>query len=37
VITQNCYDSILATGIELPEWFRHPNGQHVTMGKLQDS
>src|SRR6266545_1519217 len=34
VITQNCYDSIIATGIELPEWFRHPNGQHVTMGKL---
>jgi hypothetical protein len=34
VITQNCHDSILATGIELPEWFRNPNGQHVTMGKL---
>ncbi len=34
VITQNCYDSIIATGIELPEWFRHPNGQHVTMGEL---
>ena len=37
VITQNCYESILALGIELPEWFRHPNGQHLTMGKLSDS
>jgi hypothetical protein len=37
VITQNCYESILATGIELPEWFRHPNGHYVTMGKLPDS
>ena len=34
VITQNCYESILATGIELPEWFRHPNGEYVTLGKL---
>ena len=34
VITQNCYESILASGIELPECFRSPNGQCVTMGKL---
>ncbi|MEP7016192.1 MAG: hypothetical protein ABI925_12185 [Verrucomicrobiota bacterium] len=33
-ITQNCYESIRATGIELPEWFREPNGKHVTLGKL---
>jgi len=34
VITQNCYESILVSGIELPEWFHSPNGQCVTMGKL---
>ena len=34
LITQNCYESIRASQIELPDWFRHPNGQHVTMGKL---
>jgi len=34
VITQNCYESILASGIELPEWFRSPNGEYVTLGKL---
>jgi hypothetical protein len=34
VITQNCYESILETGIELPEWFRHPNGHYMTMGQL---
>jgi hypothetical protein len=33
-ITQNCYESMIAAGIELPEWFRHPNGEHVTLGKL---
>jgi hypothetical protein len=33
-ITQNCYESIAATGIELPEWFRQPNGEHIIMGKL---
>ena len=33
-ITQNCYESMLAAGIELPEWFRQPNGEHVTLGKL---
>ena len=34
LITQNCYESIRASQIELPDWFRHPNGQHVIMGKL---
>jgi hypothetical protein len=33
-ITQNCYESIAATDIELPEWFRRPNGEHIIMGKL---
>jgi hypothetical protein len=34
LITQNCYESMVASQMELPEWFRHPNGEHVTMGKL---
>jgi hypothetical protein len=34
VITQNCYESMVAAGIEIPEWFRHPNGEYVTLGKL---
>ena len=34
VITQNCYESMVAAGIELPEWFRHPDGEYVTLGKL---
>jgi hypothetical protein len=34
VITQNCYESMVAAGIEIPEWFRHPNGDYVTLGKL---
>jgi hypothetical protein len=34
LITQNCYDSIRRTGIELPRWFRRSNGQHVIMGEL---
>jgi hypothetical protein len=34
LITQNCYESMVANQIALPDWFRHPNGQHVTMGKL---
>jgi hypothetical protein len=34
LITQNCYESIRASQIKLPDWFRHPNGQHVIMGKL---
>ena len=33
-ITQNCYESMMAAGIELPEWFQHPNGEYVTLGKL---
>jgi hypothetical protein len=34
LITQNCYESMVASNIELPAWFRRPNGQYVTMGKL---
>lgn len=34
VITQNCYDSMIAAGIELPEWFRQSDGEYVTLGKL---
>jgi hypothetical protein len=34
LITQNCYESMVASNIELPAWFRRPNGQHVMMGKL---
>ena len=33
-ITQNCYESIVASGIELPEWFRQPNGERIIMGQL---
>lgn len=33
-ITQNCYESALSSGIELPEWFRQPTGKHVTLGVL---
>jgi len=33
-ITQNCYESMVAAGIEIPEWFRHPNGEYMTLGKL---
>jgi hypothetical protein len=33
-ITQNCYNSIVTTGIALPEWFRRPTGEHVTLGLL---
>jgi hypothetical protein len=34
VITQNCYESMIAAGIEIPEWFQHPDGEYVTLGKL---
>jgi hypothetical protein len=34
LVTQNCYESMVASNIEFPEWFRHPNGQYVTMGEL---
>ncbi|MGB9474119.1 MAG: hypothetical protein WCE87_03515 [Candidatus Udaeobacter sp.] len=34
VITQNCYESMIAAGIELPEWFRQPDGEYMTLGKL---
>jgi len=25
---------MIAAVIELPEWFRHPDGEYVTLGKL---
>ncbi|HLW36286.1 MAG TPA: hypothetical protein VKS98_11570 [Chthoniobacterales bacterium] len=34
-INQNCYDSIVKTNIELPKWFRRPNGKSVIIGKLE--
>ena len=34
IITRNCLESIRRTEIKLPEWFRHSNGEWVTMGKL---
>ena len=33
-ITENCYQSIIAAGIQLPERFRQPNGERIIMGKL---
>lgn len=33
-INQNCYDSIVKMDIELPKWFRRPNGKTVINGKL---
>jgi hypothetical protein len=33
-LNQNCYESIRKTDIELPKWFRQPNGKHVINGKL---
>ena len=33
-ITQNCYDSISATGRPLPEWFQQTTGEFVTLGEL---
>jgi hypothetical protein len=33
-LNQNCYESIVKTEIELPKWFRRPNGKYVTNGKL---
>ena len=33
-INQNCYDSIVKTDIELPEWFQLPNGKIVINGKI---
>ena len=34
VVTQNCYESMVTARIEIPEWFRHPDGEYVTLGKL---
>ena len=33
-ITQNCYESIQSTGIELPERYRVHNGRKIILGKL---
>jgi hypothetical protein len=33
-ITQNCYESIVTTNIVLPNWFRVPNGEYVTLGEM---
>jgi hypothetical protein len=33
-ITQNCYDSMIASGIEVPEWFRATTGEEVLLGTL---
>jgi hypothetical protein len=33
-ITENCYRSIKANGLKVPEWFRQSNGNYVTMGQL---
>jgi hypothetical protein len=34
MITENCYHSIKASGLALPEWFKRSNGNYVTMGQL---
>jgi hypothetical protein len=34
VVTQNCYESMVRAKIEIPEWFRNPDGEYVTLGKL---
>ena len=34
VVTQNCYESMVTAKIEIPEWFRNPDGEYVTLGKL---
>jgi len=36
VITQNCYDSIIQTGIELPPHFQTTSGNHILMGELDE-
>jgi len=33
-ITRNCLESIARTDIELPEWFRHSNGERIMIGQL---
>jgi hypothetical protein len=37
MITENCYHSIKASGLALPEWFKRSNGNYVTMGQLSDN
>lgn len=33
-ITQNCYESMRATGIDVPEWFEQTTGEYVSLGEL---
>jgi hypothetical protein len=33
-ITQNCYESMVEAGINLPKWFQQPNGEYVRLGNL---
>ena len=33
-LNQNCYDSMIKAGIELPKWFKRSNGKIVIIGKL---
>jgi hypothetical protein len=34
VITENCYRSVKAAGLKLPEWLSRSNGNYVTIGDL---
>jgi len=34
LITRNCYDSIMKSEIELPEWFRNPTRERVILGEI---
>jgi hypothetical protein len=35
-LTLNCYESLKQAGLDLPDWFRKPNDNYVTMGELPD-
>jgi hypothetical protein len=34
VITQNCYESMVAAGIKLPEWVQQCSAKRVVIGRL---
>jgi hypothetical protein len=34
LLTQNCFESIATTNIELPDWFRETTGERVTLGVM---
>ncbi len=36
ILTRNCYESIVESGLRLPEWHRHTTGIRITWGKLSD-